>query len=146
MSSIDIREAQPEDAAAITRLIRELAADDGIASPIDEAYARHYLSQSNYVVLLARLDGKAVGLLSYLLKADLYHAGDTCYISELVVTQGYRSQGIGSALMHAVLRKAEDLGCAEISVSSMQDNSGAIKFYKRHGFEAEAVFLEKHFS
>ncbi len=34
---------------------------------------------------------------------------------------------------------------AEVSVTTMPDNQGAIRFYKRHGLVDEAVFLEKHF-
>lgn len=145
MTQINIREAEQEDATDLVWLIRELAADDGVMSPIDEAYARYYLSQPRFHALLAEVDGKTVGLLAYEIKADLYHAGDTCYISELVVTAGYRNQGVGSALMQSLFHQLEGSGCVEASVSTMPDNQGAIEFYRRHGMVDEAVFLEKHF-
>ena len=145
MTGIEIRDAGPEDAADLVRLVQELAADDGVKSPIDEAYAQSYLSQRRYHALLAEVESRVVGLLAYMMKADLYHAGDTCYISELVVTEGYRDRGIGSALMRHLFESLQDMGCVEVSVSTMPDNRGAIEFYRRHGMVDEAVFLEKHF-
>jgi ribosomal protein S18 acetylase RimI-like enzyme len=39
---------------------------------------------------------------------------------------------------------ARDRGCAEVSVSAMESNREAVKFYLKHGFEAGAVLLEQH--
>ena len=145
MAGIKIRDARSEDASDIVRLIQELAADDGVQSPINEAYARYYLSQPHYHALLAEADGLVMGLLAYMMKADLFHGGETCYISELIVTDGQRDRGIGSALMQALFHRLEEDGCVEVSVSTMPNNRGAIAFYRRHGMVDEAVFLEKHF-
>jgi ribosomal protein S18 acetylase RimI-like enzyme len=141
-----IREADVPDAAAIVGLIRELAADDGLDTPLDASYVKHFLAHPKCHVLLADINGEILGLLSYLLRPDLYHGGDTAYIAELIVSEKARDQGVGNALMETLFRRLEALGCPEVSVSTMPDNEGAIKFYKRHGMVDEAVYLEKHFS
>lgn len=145
LSSIQIRDAGAEDARVIVKLVKALAETDGFDSPIDEAYVRYYLSQGRHFALLADVHGEIAGLLAYLMKADLYHAGDTCYITELVVLEPYRAHGIGSALLEALLRRLEGQGAVEVSVTTMPDNQGAIRFYKQHGLVDEAVFLERHF-
>jgi ribosomal protein S18 acetylase RimI-like enzyme len=66
-------------------------------------------------------------------------------IEELVVSANWRGHGIGSALMNALLRHLRKQGCAEVSVTTMPDNAGAIRFYQSHGLTDEALYLEKHF-
>jgi ribosomal protein S18 acetylase RimI-like enzyme len=143
--SITIRDANFDDAATIVQLVVELAADDELKSPLTESYTKYYLEQPNCFALLAEMDGKVAGLLSYLIKPDLYHASDTCYITELIVTSGFRQRGIGSALVKALLARMEAQGCAEVSVTTLFDNQGAIRFYRRLGLVDEAILLEKHF-
>jgi len=141
-----IRDACAPDAFAILELIQTLAADDGLDTPLDVAYMEYFLAQPKCHVLLADFHGEILGLLSYLLRPDLFHGGDTAYIAELVVSEKARNQGVGSALMEILFRRLESMGVPEVSVSTMPDNAGAIKFYKRHGMVDEAVYLEKHFS
>jgi ribosomal protein S18 acetylase RimI-like enzyme len=145
-STIKVREAGVQDAASITCLVQELAASEDEQSPIDRAYVEYYLAQPNCHALVTEMEGRVIGLLSYLMKPDLYHAGDTCYITELVVAEQARGRGAGSALIEALFSRLEGTGCAEVSVTTMTDNEGAIRFYKRHGLVDEAVFLEKHFA
>ena len=139
-----IREAQLEDAANIVALIQELAQDEGDPSPLTESYAATYLAQSHSQVLLAEKGGEVVGLLSYSIRPSLYHAGPACEIEELVVHKGARRLGVGSRLIEAVLQRAAANRCQEISVSTLFDNEGAIALYKQHGFEDEALLLERH--
>lgn len=140
-----LRDASVEDAEDVTRLVQELAASGGERSPIDERYARYFLSQSNCHILLAEVEDQIIGLLSYLMKPDLYHASDTCYIAELIVKDGYRDRGVGSLLMKKLIELMVTSGCVEISVTTMPYNRGAIEFYKKHGLVDEGVLLERHF-
>jgi ribosomal protein S18 acetylase RimI-like enzyme len=142
---IIIREAGAHDAPAIVQLIGELASGDD-HSPIAEAYVHRYLSSSRGEILLAELEGRVVGLLSYSVRPDLYHAADACLIEELVVHHGVRRQGVGGALLTELLSQLAALGCAEVSVAAMPDNNEAIRLYRAHGLTEEAVFLEKHFT
>jgi ribosomal protein S18 acetylase RimI-like enzyme len=118
----------------------------GPGSEITADYVLHYLSGAERGVLLACLGGHVAGLLSYSLRADLYHAGISVLIEELVVEAESRGQGIGGALMDQLLLRAEGLGCKELCLAVMPENEGAIRFYKRHGLLEEALFLERHFN
>jgi len=144
-TTFTIREAAPSDGVAVVALIHELAESGGETSPLTEAYVIAYLASPGSYVLLAEQEGGAVGLLSYSVRPNLYHAGDSALIEELVVADDWRGQGVGGALLQELLARLEKAGCAEVSVTTMPDNEGAIRFYRSHGLVDEAVFLEKHF-
>ena len=140
-----IRTARSEDAGAIAQLIQELATAIGEDSPITAAYAGIFLVFQGCGVLLAEQDDGIVGLLSYSMRPNLYHAGPCGLIEELLVRDTVRGQGIGKGLIRAALRLFETMGCAEASVSTMPDNEGALRLYRAMGFGDEAVLLEHHF-
>jgi ribosomal protein S18 acetylase RimI-like enzyme len=145
-TEILIREAAPQDAGIIVTLIRQLATGSAEQSPISETYALHYLSGINRKILLAQRGDRVEGLLSYSVRPDLFHAGNSVLIEELVVDEGSRGEGIGSALMSALLERLPDLDCRELCLAVMPDNERAIRFYRKHGFAEEALFLERHFA
>ena len=142
--SITVRPATSTDAPAIVELIGELARNYGETSPITQEFAREYLAFPGNSILLAEEEGRVAGLLSYSLRPNLYHAANSALIEELVVRASARGRGVGSALMSELLRRLPSQGCAEVSVTTMPDNDGAIRFYRSHGLVDEAVFLEKH--
>jgi ribosomal protein S18 acetylase RimI-like enzyme len=139
-----IREATLADAVAIASLIQDLAQSMGETSPITPAYVNTYLAFPGCRILLAEEDGQIAGLLSYSIRPNLYHNGDAALIEELIVMSAWRDQGVGSALLEALLARLEASGCVEVSVTTLPDNQGAIRFYRAHGLVDEAVYLEKH--
>jgi ribosomal protein S18 acetylase RimI-like enzyme len=139
-----VRAARVEDAPALVRLVQQLAETMGDASSLTEAYARDYLTTPGQHVLLTEVDGQAVGLLSYGVRPNLYHAADSALIEELVVDSAFQGQGVGSALMAVALERLRAVGCAEVAVSTMPDNERAQRFYRSHGLVDQAVLLEKH--
>jgi ribosomal protein S18 acetylase RimI-like enzyme len=143
--NISIREAKLGDEVFIVQLMQELAETGGDSSPITHAYVKDYLSSPISHVLLAEENERVIGLLSYSVRPDLYHAANSCLIEELVVLKSARGRGVGSALMSELLQRLASSRCAEVSVAAMADNEGAIRFYKSHGLVDEAIFLEKHF-
>ncbi len=146
MATITIRDADLEDASAIVGLIGEHAATAGEQSPITETYVATYLSGSTSRILVAEVRDRVVGLLSYSIRPDLYHAGPSCLIEELIVEEAARGRGVGRGLVAELFSRLTTLACAEVSVAVMPTNQRAIKFYRRHGLADEALFLEKHFT
>jgi len=151
--TVIVRQVGPGDETIVVELIQELAqttlalaasASVGETSPITEGYVREYLAYPGCGILLAEEDGHAVGLLSYSIRPNLYHAANSALIEELVVRESARNRGVGSALMTELLHRLPSMGCAEVSVSTLPDNEGAKRFYRSHGLVDGAVFLEKH--
>ena len=140
-TSFTVRPAFPSDAAQIVHLIHQMGPD----SDLIEEYVLHYLTGTDRGILLAQRGEQVVGLLSYSVRADLYHAGNSVLIEELVVEQGCRGDGIGGSLMNVLLERLPGLDCKELCLAVMPENEGAVRFYKRHGLVEEALFLERHF-
>jgi ribosomal protein S18 acetylase RimI-like enzyme len=63
-------------------------------------------------------------------------------IDELIVSKKYRGQGVGKELLSKVVKHCRDLGCCELEVSTLMSNQIARDFYRKCGFEEEAVLLE----
>jgi len=142
--TIFVREATVNDVDQIIRLIRILAESYGEHSPVSAGYVVEYLSIPGCGILLAQQSEEVTGLLSYSIRPDLYHAGDTCRIDELVVAAEFRSQGVGSALLSELMKRLQDRRCVEVSVSVIPDNLRAQNFYRSHGLIEQVIFLEKH--
>jgi len=143
--NITIRNAVHGDEPYIVELISDLAEAVDYSSEVTEESAGKFLSFPGCGALLAVDEDKAVGLLSYSIRPGLFHGADSALIEELVVSREARGRGIGDALISEFLRRAQEMGCAEASVTTMPDNEGAIRFYKAHGLVDEALYLEKHY-
>jgi len=142
---IDIRDARSADAPSVVSLVREMAEEDGETSPITETSVQAHLRDSGSGIVLAESDGRIIGLLSFSLRPSVYHAAPACLVEMLFVRRDSRRRGAGGSLMERMLSKAGASGCAEISVSVMPGNDGAVRFYRRHGLTEEVMSLEKHF-
>ena len=145
-TQLHIRPARPGDEAAIVALVRELSDSGGWHTPIEQEYVRTYLANPHCGVLLAADGGRIVGLLSYTVRPNLFHAGDTALVEELIVHDLDRGRGVGGALLVALMDFARARGCVEVSVTTMPDNEDAQRFYRSHGLVEEALFLERHLS
>lgn len=153
--AIAVRTATAADAVQVVTLVKELAAGMGEHSPVTEDYAAAYLGFPGSAALIAEEAtggpgeqggaGRVVGLLSYSVRPGLFHAADSALIEELVVAESHRGRGVGGTLLEALLAHLKARGCAEVSVTAMPDNEGALRFYRSHGLTDEAVYLEKHF-
>lgn len=56
-------------------------------------------------------------------------------ISDLVVSETRRGQGVGTALIQHLCRAAGDLGARCVEIGAAHDNARALSLYRRLGFE-----------
>ena len=92
--------------------------------------------------LLAKDKNKVVGLVNFTTRKTILHPGLSGLIDELVVSRSHRGLGIGKNLLLAAIEKCRKLGCCEVEVSTEKSNAHAREFYRRCGFEEDAVLLE----
>lgn len=71
------------------------------------------------------------GVVTYLIR------GDECEIISLDSLR--EQQGIGSALIEAVVNRAREHGCRRLRLSTTNDNLHALGFYQRRGFQLAAI-------
>ncbi|WP_147679076.1 GNAT family N-acetyltransferase [Algibacter pacificus] len=62
-------------------------------------------------------------------------ANQVCQLQKIYVLKDFLSMKIGSELQHHLLKKAKHLGFKEIWLSVLQENTRAISFYNKSGFE-----------
>ncbi|MDV2481862.1 GNAT family N-acetyltransferase [Methanoculleus sp. Wushi-C6] len=64
-------------------------------------------------------------------------------VESLYVDEAYRSQGVGTALMHRALAWLDENGSIENGVSVAEGNEEAFPFYRRFGFYPRRTMLEQ---
>lgn len=128
-----IREvADPGEAAAMLRALRDAVPEDVFARRLDAA------RRDGYRILLALDSGEAVGALGFRLTSDLFW-GRTFYIDDLVVQPERRGQGIGTRLLTSAQAMATDLGCDHVRLCSGLDRADAHRFYEAQGMTRSSL-------
>jgi ribosomal protein S18 acetylase RimI-like enzyme len=128
-----VREATPADADLLGRLMHDFNTeyDDVTLGPDGfAARFRELLAGDDTAALLAGEDGMAV----LRFRSSLYSQAVECYLAELYVVPGKRGQGLGRALMDAVLELARGRGADYINLETSEDDVAARALYERSGF------------
>jgi ribosomal protein S18 acetylase RimI-like enzyme len=146
MTSIIIRMAQQNDIKPVTDLILELANSIGFLDHTNrDIITKNFqtmLSDPNTQILVAESDNKLVGVLSLNIRNSFLHSSKSALIDEMIVTEEFRGKGVGKRLINAAIDQSTQLGCCELEVSTQHDNTDAIEFYHRLGFDDRGVLLE----
>ncbi|BBP76592.1 GNAT family N-acetyltransferase [Pseudomonas gingeri NCPPB 3146 = LMG 5327] len=161
--TVTFRPALRTDAREIARLfqISSEGAADYIWSRIAEEgeslldvgerrYRREGVEFSYENCLMAEAGGQVIGMLhSYPMLHDPDPAPatdpvlapyadleipDTLYISSLALHEGWRNQGLGARFLALARQRCAALGLKGLSLIDYAMNSGACRFYTRHGF------------
>lgn len=94
------------------------------------------------VILSARQGTKVVGMVSLLYTISTAEGGPVCWMEDMVVHPDMRGGGLGSRLLQSAVDYARTHGYSRITLLTDKVNSGAIRFYGRHGFvESEMTAL-----
>jgi ribosomal protein S18 acetylase RimI-like enzyme len=100
------------------------------------------MNEPGHAVLVAELDRKVVGFIT--LSPGSHWSGDVePSIGELVVATDAEGQGVGRALVEAVMEHARERGFERISVSTGAANTRARRLYEHLGFDDEDVTLSR---
>jgi len=137
-NTIAIVEATEMDLSRIESLLAELLNSMDNSTGIDPCKTlencRILINDANSHILVAKVDGSAVGFINFTIRKTLLHEGPSALIDELVVSEQYRGQGIGKRLVSTAVEQCRELGCCEVEVSTEKANGKAREFYKNCGF------------
>jgi ribosomal protein S18 acetylase RimI-like enzyme len=162
--TVEFRPALRTDARDIARLfqISSEGASDYIWSQLAEPgqdlldvgaarYARDDVDFSWQNCLIAEADGQVIGMMhSYVMRHDPsaepptdpvlapyadMEVPDTLYISSLALHEAWRSQGLGQQFLAHAQARSLQLGLNGLSLIDYAANTGARRFYERHGFQ-----------
>ena len=137
MSTTAIRPAHPTDLPLIASLIRELAEYEHLAHEVrmDEATLGGYLFGPRPMaeVLIADLDGKAVGFALFFHNFSTFEGRPGIYLEDLFVRPDARRHGLGKALLAALAALALERDCARLEWWVLDWNAPSIAFYQTLG-------------
>jgi ribosomal protein S18 acetylase RimI-like enzyme len=139
---MDIRTANPCDAAAISRLMAQLGYD--ASANLIGAKLDAFSQSADDAVFVAEAKDHIIGCLSAN-DHDLFHMeGRLGRITSLVVDVEARGMGAGRALVDRTKAHFQDRGCVRIEVRSGNHRLEAHAFYRSVGFvEDERRFILK---
>lgn len=117
--SVSVREARPEDAEAMVRMVQALAEYQGIAQRVSakpEDFRRDgFGAQRKFEALIAERHGQPVGLALFQMIYTSWEGAAALQISDLYVDEAVRGTGVGFKLVREVGRIAKDRGCTASS-------------------------------
>src|SRR5262245_44850525 len=145
MADVQIRPLEAADLETVIELKDRVASEGrwiATEAPIDreehvERYGRS-LEDPAQGSFVAVLDGEIVGN-SGVFK-EPYGVADI----GMLVADGYRGQGIGSALLQAAIDWARENGCHKVGLQMWPHNDAARALYEKYGFVEEGL-LRRHY-
>jgi GNAT superfamily N-acetyltransferase len=128
-----IRDARPEDAPALARLVDQL----GYPTSTEAVAARLRRLETSPAdhVFVAEVDGDVVGAASVHFSLTLEYDEPAAKLSAIVVDERHRRRGIGEALARAVEEEAIREGCCLVFLTTAERRADAHAFYRRLGYE-----------
>jgi GNAT superfamily N-acetyltransferase len=131
---VEIRPYAQRDARDRTALIRALAEYEELTPPSPAAARRLIADIGRRIhVLLAEVDGRAVGYAIYLFTYSSFLARPTLYLEDLFVLPEHRRGGIGARLFEALRRAARREKCGRMEWVVLDWNTPAQRFYRKLG-------------
>jgi GNAT superfamily N-acetyltransferase len=140
VSRIALREVVAADAEHIAALIDQLGYP---VSAEDVAERLNLIEAIGQRVLVAELDGRAIGCLSTSTMTVLHRPAPVGRISMMVIAEDLRGQGIGAKLVAAAERTLRDKGCQLVEVTSNLRRTDAHRFWERIGYDRTSVRFAK---
>ena len=143
MGTITVREATPDDA---TELARMLDLFDGMGATPEQVAARMLACQSVLTTFLGEMDGQPVGFACLRLVPHLQ--GDEPYaeLTDIFVDAPFRRRGLARALLARVEAEARAAGASEVVIITGFDNEGAQAAYRAVGYDDWALAMQKRFA
>jgi GNAT superfamily N-acetyltransferase len=147
---VTIREARDSDAEAIALLLGELGYEtDAAAVPPRLERMR---AEAGQWTLVAEVGGgggsgeppQVVGMATIIVRHVINNDAPFGRLASVAVADGWRSRGIGAALIARAEEICRDAGCNLIEVTSGAHRERAHEFYRRLGFEERPRRFIKH--
>lgn len=148
-----IRKATPKDLVKIQKLGTELMVSEMRFEPsykkdwyFSEEGTKYLIKEiggRNHICFVAESDNQLVGYASCkVITDDTSRTVKIAELDNLVVSEQYRSHGIGHKLVSAFSQWAKSKEATKLKVIVNAHNSFAIKFYENTGFEDYQLIME----
>ena len=138
MSEIEIRDARPEDAGTLLRLVKELAAFERAPNAVvatEADYRRDgFGPERRFEAVLAEVDGRPAGFALFFPNWSTWQGRAGLYLEDIYVCEWARRLGVGRRLMRHLAGIAMTRGWTRLDFQVLSWNP-ARNFYKALGFD-----------
>ncbi len=140
-----LRPARPTDSRGLARLFSDVRREgrwlvtppSAVSQPSEAFFIGEMIRGEEGLALVAEADGEAIGnvLISIERNVVSSHVGTL----SIVVAEGWRDVGIGSAMVRAAQDWSAANGLRKVALAVFPDNERAIAVYERAGFVREGL-------
>lgn len=142
--TLAVRPATPADLAALLPMVRDLQVHERLPEPgqeVESALRALLADERLGCVLVAEMDGRAVGYTVLGFGFSLEFHGRDAFVDELYVTDAARGQGLGTLLLDAAEMACRARGIKALHLEAGHGNPRAAGLYGRRGFKAHERHL-----
>jgi GNAT superfamily N-acetyltransferase len=147
LSRVVIREAEPRDARRIAAILDAGSLHPGAEDTEDAtSYAAVIgaFGRGPSKILVAVADHQVVGVVQLIIIQHLQRRGGVCAELESVhVAPEFRGHGVGGLLVEDAVRRAAEMGCYRVQLTSNVLRPDAHRFYEAHGFTPSHVGFKR---
>ena len=138
IEELDFRVAKTEDIPVLCELLWELFSQEVEFTPnkkIQEKALKRIIEDENIGdIFVAVKENKVVAMVNVLYTISTALGEKVAILEDMVVSQNYKNQKIGSSLIEFALDYLEKNSFKRVTLLTDSDNFNAHNFYKKHGF------------
>jgi GNAT superfamily N-acetyltransferase len=141
-----VRDAEPQDFDAVTRLLELLgraAVTDETRDRCREVYAAQVSDPTAWHLIAENDEGEVVGFCSLHFRNRLNHPTAQAWIPDLFVVDSARRQGVARALLEEAERHALERGCWDLTLESGYQRTEAHLLYANFGMRDHGKYFRK---
>ncbi|MEV4354136.1 GNAT family N-acetyltransferase [Nonomuraea sp. NPDC049625] len=125
--AISVRPIEPQDLAYVTRVLTESWGGSTVVA-LGRGELVDAAAQPGFI---AEIEGEPAGIITYARRGDS--------VEIITIDAVVPGRGVGAALLDAVRAVAAEAGAARLWLVTTNDNTHALRFYQRYGFDLIAL-------
>lgn len=139
-----IKQAEEADCPRLLELIHELAvyekAPEQVTVSLEHFVESGFGKKPVWWAFVAEVNEVIIGFALYYIRYSTWK-GQRMYLEDIIVTEEWRGQGVGTKLMDRLIEEAKALGFSGILWQVLEWNEPAIQFYRRYqaAFDSEWI-------
>ncbi|QOY53801.1 GNAT family N-acetyltransferase [Candidatus Sulfurimonas marisnigri] len=140
---MEIIKATLEDIPQLCQLLNSLFQQETEFLPDENAQIRGLTtilckSEVGHIIV-AKESNKIIAMVNILYTVSTALGERVGILEDMVVSQDYRNQGVGSKLIKFAIKFAKGSGCKRLTLLTDEDNNIAHKFYIKEGFSRSTM-------
>jgi GNAT superfamily N-acetyltransferase len=147
-NEIMIENANMDDVPALVQLLNDLFSIEQDFHPNEQRQSEGLnlilKNPSNAVIKIARnKEANVIGMVSAQLVISSAQGTYSVWIEDMVISEGYRAQGVGRQLLSAALAWAKEKGATRAQLLVDVDNASALGYYEHLGWESSCMNMRR---